>query len=532
MVIPNEYPMPGGATPGAIGHEDGWDRTDFIPLANVYSMTVSATQASGYNCYYKADKTFRVQIAVTTTPTTIYPPSDAAYAIFSFSRNVMAEFKPTYVTKTDHQIAVNKALALSGTGSVFSSTSQLVAPYDDCDTFPNNSTVTILANPVGTVAHIPAGFSGGTVITVDAQANGTIEAAQIAVGKDGQIYARHNYSGWTDWVAYAHTGLALEGSAKIFSTAADLTAPYDDCDTFPNNTTVTIIANAASLVDNLPSDFAQGTIVTLDATANDTIAKAQIAIRKNGTISSRHKWGDEWSEWVTPTTAEETIYTEFSMFPSFAVLGDSFASGTILTQQGSIWGMYPDYAWPNMLARMTGCSVGNYSHSGLSTRTWLTDSDGLAKMLADTPKALYLMCLGINDGAIYNEDSSYLGSVADMKSDYTQNPDTFYGNYGRIIGNIKAHAPNARIILIANPTYDTTSATWQLFQSAMAEIAQTAGIPFIAGHADSYFDSSFYQNGKAVEHPIAMTYSGMAKAYKRQVELAIQNNTEYFWNVH
>lgn len=427
FLVENEYI---NASSGAFQPYNGWSRTELIPVSGYSSIKVRSSINSGYNAYYKADGTVWSQVFVGTTETDIAVPTEAAYVAFSNTTSGMEDFEASFVSRESAEIEKNKSLAISG---------------------------------------------------ID----------------------------------------------KTLSVVGDFVPPYDNCDTFPNNSVVTITYNAAALVQNLPTDFNSGTIITMNSRPQDATSTAQIAIFKDGYLMSRHKWVDTWSQWG----AGKEPYVSMSMFPNFGVVGDSFASGTILIESGTIWGMYRDYSWPNILSRIVGSAAYLYSSSGLSTRTWLTSAEGLTKALADTPKTLYLLCLGINDGAIYNEDSSYLGTVQDIKQDYTQNPDTFYGNYGKIIDQLEAHAPDAKFIMIAPPAY-LKSSTWSIFQTAISNIASHYSFPFIAGDADEYFDSDFFQTNKSTDHPLAITYSGMAKAYKRQIEAVMQKEAQYFNNVH
>ena len=212
------------------------------------------------------------------------------------------------------------------------------------------------------------------------------------------------------------------------------------------------------------------------------------------------------------------------MFPKIAIIGDSFESGGIyIDSQTGPYGMFYDLSWPSVLERRSGSTVNNYSKAGLSTRTWLTDVDrGLTKALADTPSNIYMGFLGINDYGIAN----YLGTIADIKSDYTQNPDTFYGNYARIIEQLQGHAPDAKFILVVPPLITAEYAT------AIENIANHYEIPHFRSNSDEFFLSDFYQNNKGTAHPVAMTYAGMALAYERLASLCIQDNAEYFFDVH
>ena len=210
----------------------------------------------------------------------------------------------------------------------------------------------------------------------------------------------------------------------------------------------------------------------------------------------------------------EDYYSTFSVFEKIGIIGDSFSSGQIYIE-GLSTGAHYGLSWGQIMARRCGVNVYNYSASGLSTRSWLTNnSRGLPKLIAycgnNDDKNLYIIALGLNDGSI----SDYLGTPEDMKLDYTQNPDTFYGNYARIIENIKLYAPNAKIILSKMPRIITAS-PYPSFDEAIGNIAEHYSLPLISPADDDFFTSPFYVNGLNSYHPTSILYGGMAEAYGR-----------------
>lgn len=211
-------------------------------------------------------------------------------------------------------------------------------------------------------------------------------------------------------------------------------------------------------------------------------------------------------------------YCDLSLFRKVGVVGDSFASGELYFN-----GNYEDkyeISWGQILARKHGFICTNYSAGGLSTRTWLTSWAGLEKLNASDAEDLYLLALGINDQ--YKLGESYLGDITDITShnsmaDYG---DTFYGNYGRIIENIKAHAPNAKIVMF---TCAADTELYRKFNSAIIDIANHYKIPYIVQLDDDFFDSAIYKN-MAGSHPRALAYSGMAVAFERLLIKCMMNN--------
>lgn len=216
---------------------------------------------------------------------------------------------------------------------------------------------------------------------------------------------------------------------------------------------------------------------------------------------------------------EEKIPIDFGFFEKFAVVGDSYASGEIYVadpsqSKGYTVADYYQKSWGQILARKHGTTCINLSVGGLTTRTWLTNSHGLTKMLAEKPQELYLCALGINDEISLG--TSYLGTIENIKNydSYSDYPDTFYGNYGKIIEQIKAHAPKSKIVLMSMAYL--YNATEDSFTAAIKNIADYYNIPFINIKDDAFYaKNSIYKTGQSYNHPTASLYAGMAKANER-----------------
>jgi hypothetical protein len=178
------------------------------------------------------------------------------------------------------------------------------------------------------------------------------------------------------------------------------------------------------------------------------------------------------------------------------------------------------------MARIHGTECTHFSSAGLTTQTWLTNSKGLSLLNKTDPCDIYYLALGINDSNRLGVD--YLGTVADIHSESSQNADTFCGNYGKIISAIKSHAPYAKIVLF---TLRENSETRKSYNETIIEIAKHMGIPYIVQDSDPFFTSVFYNNTMKSGHPIAITYSGMAKAYERLLKNCIVRNAGYFSNL-
>ena len=219
-------------------------------------------------------------------------------------------------------------------------------------------------------------------------------------------------------------------------------------------------------------------------------------------------------------------YSGLSMFEKFAVIGDSYASGEcyVLKPDGTYSGKdYYNLSWGQNIARMCGNTCVNLSKGGLITRSWLTDSKGLSLLQSYEEQQLYMIVLGLND--VGKLGTSYIGTINDITDDFNNNPDTFFGNYGKIIENCKLKSPNCKFIL---STMAGTSGTTAAFNTAIIEIADYYKIPVIKQYEDDFFTSAFYNNYRTQGHPTAPVYTGMAKAIMRLCNKCMQDNIEYF----
>ena len=218
--------------------------------------------------------------------------------------------------------------------------------------------------------------------------------------------------------------------------------------------------------------------------------------------------------------------SSIAQFIKLGVVGDSYASGEIVLPPDYNFIDYYNLSWGQCIARRNGITCTNYSKGGLSTRSWLTSEKG--KTLLDSSNAdnLYLLALGINDAN--NLGLDYLGSIDDIKADYTKNADTFYGNYGKIISIIMAKSSTAKIVML-DLANDDNSSLYNTYNTAIKNIAAHFGIPCIHENDDAFFNSSFYKD-KSYGHPTATTYGGMALAIERLFAQCCVDNVSYFRN--
>ena len=207
------------------------------------------------------------------------------------------------------------------------------------------------------------------------------------------------------------------------------------------------------------------------------------------------------------------------MFNSIGAIGDSYTAGSAKNSNGQ-WNDVTEQSWIATMAKRSGISFSNYGLGGATTLSYITDK--LPSVLSAQPNDLYFMALGQNDG----NQSLTIGDINDIHDDdYTNNPGTFYGCYGKIIAQVMDHAPNAKIVMIKNWI---SGDKWIPYDNAIETIAEHYNIPCINPFDDDLFSSSIYTNYKPDGHPTAMGYSMMGIAMERLFSKCVLDNPSYF----
>ena len=229
---------------------------------------------------------------------------------------------------------------------------------------------------------------------------------------------------------------------------------------------------------------------------------------------------------MTEHNAVRDTFYGIEMFESVAICGDSYSEGRA------------NHSWGKCLGRQTGVNVSVFAKSGDNSGEWRVNATkGLPALLAAPACELYWINHGINDSARYHDNPSYLGSVADLTGDYASYPDTFWGNMGCIIESIKAHAPNALLILEKamwhdplNSYIETSVTNVPVINQAIEDIGEHYGIPVIDMLDDVFYWSGEWSRGILSNHPDIYMYPGMASANRRLFSRCVRDNYSYFAN--
>lgn len=443
-------------------------------------------------------------------------------------------------------------------GTLLNTASKFVAPYDSMDTFPQNECVLITINPTNYVANIPTGFTAGWVLTFNYKNTSTGGLAQVVFyatsSQNGRIAWRKKWgSTWGSWYYFDNTvDLTNTLNASINAVSQDATSNlvlrgYNEVTnashlnlTDANNAEVNRIYSiqASNIVSNLPSDATTGgTLVTLNY--KDTAAgKIQLLINNSTKTMYYRIYWSSWSDWFSIATkayvdsaisASATIPNLYSAFQTIGVIGDSLASGECYDSEGHGTDLY-DVSWIQFMCRSEGITGFNFSRGGLTTKTWLTDVKGYPLASESDKKCkAYIIGLGQNDANV----SMTIGSINDINdSDYTQNADTYYGNYGGIIQRMKVIQPDAKFFLITDPlgANSTTRAQYNVAVRAISQhFTNCYLIDLEQDDAQTYVDSNsyIYQN-KVNGHYTAPAYMYMSKNIALHINRIMYDNPDDF----
>ncbi len=100
--------------------------------------------------------------------------------------------------------------------------------------------------------------------------------------------------------------------------------------------------------------------------------------------------------------------------------------------------------WPSFLARRTGCEVYNNALGGTKAKEWRETFAETVNFKTDC----YIVALGAND----HRYGLPVGTPSDIKENYEENADSFYGNYDALVRHLLKFNPAAHIFVLTMPS--------------------------------------------------------------------------------
>ena len=313
--------------------------------------------------------------------------------------------------------------------------------------YNKNIDVTLAKDLVAIGEYTPANYHGATLYIY----YGTSKRTAIE-SKSAYDYAVSGYNG-TDSYVFSNTGSTnyqnynlFEFHAKkdmklYFALAENRSDGVNILATYEDGTTGILVSNVGKLVK--PK--------IVEATVSKDIKALGLWIPKNYAENTLYMLSPAYGSLKKEFTNAVFEKDAFGTFAKFGVCGDSLSVGYMSDSEETAHDRNIYYSWGQVLARRYGNCCLNFGFSGATTGTWYTNAThGKVELVqADNKCQAYVIGLGVNDG------TSDIGSASDINlSDYTQNADTFYGRYGKIIQTILEFAPTAYIFVLTIPGTD------------------------------------------------------------------------------
>lgn len=266
----------------------------------------------------------------------------------------------------------------------------------------------------------------------------------LGYGTNAPKYYVRNIVGtsWSNWYELAREEGLLRNTRQNYDVGPN------DADNAVNNTFICVVNKTT----NYPYENASGFLYTNYSLADDKygvqmfIARTTNNMTNRPTIYVRSKNNNVFYEWQK-LAIEGNPTIQLSMFKSIAACGDSYTAGYSVDKDGTTREKAYQNSWIRTLARKNGFFGGIYAKTGVTTSGWLTDSDCLPALQADSNHYdLYIIFLGFNDSV------SGFGTDEDID---LENPldsaNSSCGNFAKIKYYIEQKDPNAKIVICKLP---------------------------------------------------------------------------------
>lgn len=471
---------------------------------------------------------------------------------FVNNTNEMTDTSQVYILSNNGHIYYYSGTAFVDSGLTYGITENSMTGYitilnsaDAWSVFENNLNnmvsnriYLVLTNPESDVLNLPPSPTKvGSLIVYNNDNSKTLSKTQIFITNKNLVYTRICWSSnkWSEWKQ-----LIQNDSNKIFNfisiTNDSIAQKYDYDLNNMNSLGIYSIQFSSSNWQNAPFLPTLGSLIYFTPNSNMNIGQMQIFISNNNVIYHRIKWsGGKWSNWSKEVTLddisnENSNYLDlYKSFLKVGVIGDSLASGECIARNNGdlVYVDNYDVSWGQYMARSSGNKYINFSKGGLNTKTWLTSDVGLSKVLnTDNQCDLYYIGLGVND---YLNNNVPIGSIDDIDiNNCDTNPDTFYGNYAKIISKIKESYPTVKFFCMTMPR--STEAA-QPYNQAIRDIVNLFDNTYLLDlyeFRNLYEKPGFIKSQERAQHYNSIAYNYMAQIIALETSKYMYNNKNEF----
>ncbi len=223
-----------------------------------------------------------------------------------------------------------------------------------------------------------------------------------------------------------------------------------------------------------------------------------------------------------------------AIFHDIGIIGDSLACGC-MEGVDELSGNYcytdaPDYSWGACIARTTGCHVHTFCRGGqyLHDNNWYQE---WKQAVAAQPCTAYIIQIGFNDYNWLRQSADHLGSLSDLHTDFETNPNTFYGQYGKMVAYILSVQPKAKIFLV-NMEWNATDQSD--INTAISEICEYSNQCYLIdlctyAHEPYWNVPNLYKTG--LYHKNTLGYQKTAWDIMSYIDYIVRHSPEDFIDV-
>lgn len=289
-----------------------------------------------------------------------------------------------------------------------------------------------------------------------------------------------------------------------------------------------------------------GFLITMCGNPEKSESAYQLFISYEGVIYSRTRWGTNtitYQGWKRLLNSDDVgnLSTQelphiISQFLKIGACGGSLCTGASYYQDsnGELHGIdNADYSWIQLWGRKHGVSAFNFSQGGMSTKTWLSQANGLQKaQIADNKCKAYFLLFGGNDIRDYGEAN--LGSIADVNvGNETSNPETYFGNYSKIIANLKnIGGQKTKIFAFTYATNFNSNELISTFNQATKDVCALYDDVFVIDlENDSVINGEEITQEKYNGHFSAHGYKLIADRLEYLIDKFVADNPSYFKDI-
>ena len=304
----------------------------------------------------------------------------------------------------------------------------------------------------------------------------------------------------------------------------------------------TIFFYHCTLMQNSPIDDLFGLFYSITYKKGSTAGVNQYYQHYIGDLYYRSSYGSIpniiWTPWkkIKVDDGDDVLSQlnrdTYKIFKKVVCCGDSYTAGYISNKNGTTHIVDENYAFPHYMSRASGNEYINCGVSGANSNTWLINVGGLPKAKTSGKAQAYILGLMINDSAVGTDRYLELGTESDIGTDNI----TYYGCYSKIIRELNAISPTAKIFVETCPKEETESTRYSPYNEAVRNIYNTYKDTYPIHLLDLAKQSNLYENSSLTndylfDHYTAIGYEQFAEILAKILSDYINTHVKDFQDV-